>query len=135
VASAIDDVRSLPGETVADQDGLKIGKVKSLYAINGGESVMWVTLETSTGLGQSREVFVPLARLKHEQDQIRVPYSVQHIQSAPEIEAEAELSESDDRALRDYYSIDLADQELRTDNDSYANRVPEEDGTSRRLED
>ena len=133
-ASAIEDVSSLPGETLCDQDGMKIGKIKQLYSAGEGDSVMWVTVETSIGIGNNREVFVPLARLKQEHDEIRVPYSTQHLQSAPEIEPGDELSERDDRALRDYYSIDLADQELRTDNESYANQVPEEEGTARRID-
>jgi hypothetical protein len=134
MASAIDDVSSLPGETVSDQDGLKIGKITQLYALGDQDSVMWVTIETSLGIGNERKVFVPLARLKHERGELRVPYSVQHIQSVPEIEPGEELSEGDDRTLRDFYSIDLADQELRTDNESYANRVPDGDGASRRVE-
>src|SRR5205823_2021664 len=99
-----------------------------------GETVMWVTVETSIGIGNKREVFVPLARLKHEHDQLRVPYSSQHLQSSPDIEPGEELSEADDRALRDYYAIDLADQELRTDNDSYAGQVPGEQGGAREVE-
>jgi PRC-barrel domain len=131
MASGIEDATSLPGETVSDQDGLKIGKVKRLYAVGDDEAVMWVTIETSIGVGNQREVFVPLARIKHEQGELRVPYSVQHIQSAPEVEPGEELSEGDDQALRGFYSIDLADRELRTDNDSYANQVPEGDGPAR----
>ena len=133
MASAIEDVSALPGETVCDQDGTKLGKVKSLYAAGDGDAVMWVTVEISTGIGNKREVFVPLARLKHEYDQFRVPYSSKHIQSAPGVEAGEELSEGDDRALRNYYSIDLGDQEIRTDNDSYAGQVPraEEEGARR----
>src|SRR5437763_7162106 len=126
MASAIEDVSNLPGETVCDQDGMKIGKIKQRYSAGEGESVMWVTVETSAGVGNKGEVFVPLARLKEEHDEIRVPYGSQHIQSAPKVEPGEELSERDDRALRDYYAIDLADQELRSDNDeSYANQVPE----------
>src|SRR5437879_4831546 len=109
MASAIEDVSSLPGATVCDQDGMKIGKIKQLYSRGEGESVMWVTVETPIGIGNRREVFVPLARLKQEHDELRVPYSSQHIQSAPNVEAEEALSNGDDRALRDYYSIDLAD--------------------------
>jgi hypothetical protein len=134
MASAIEDVSTLPGETVCDQDGAKIGKVKHLYATGDGGTVMWVTVETSLGIGNKREVFVPLARLKQEYDELRVPYSARHIQGAPEIEPQDELSQGDDRALRDYYSIDLADQELRTDNDSYAGQVPAEHGGARRIE-
>jgi sporulation protein YlmC with PRC-barrel domain len=134
MASAIDDVSSLPGETVCDQDGMKIGKIKQLYSAGDGESVMWVTVESSIGIGNKREVFVPLARLKQEHDQLRVPYSSQHVQSAPEVEADEELSDGDDRALRDYYSIDLADQEVRTDNVSYAGQIQDEDGTARQID-
>jgi hypothetical protein len=134
MSSAIEDVSALPGETVGDQDGAKIGKLKQLYAAGDGGTVMWVTIETSIGIGNKREVFVPLARLKRERDKLRVPYSSQHIQGAPEIEPGEELSEGDDRALRDYYSIDLADQELRTDNDSYAGQVPLQDGSARQID-
>jgi sporulation protein YlmC with PRC-barrel domain len=124
-ASAIEDVNDLPGESVCDQDGRKIGKVREIYAVGDSGTPMWVTVEASTGLGRSRAVFVPIARLKRERDEIRVPYSFQHIQSAPEIEAGDELADADDRALRDYYAIGLADQEVRSDNESYASLVPD----------
>jgi sporulation protein YlmC with PRC-barrel domain len=134
MASAIEDVNSLPGETVCDQDGRRIGKVREIYAIGEGKDPMWVTVETSTGLGRSQLVFVPIARLKREQDEIRVPYSFQHIQSAPEIEAGDELSEQDDRALRDYYAIGLGDQEIRSDNESYASLVPDGEEPAKKVE-
>ena len=133
MASAIEDVGSLPGETIRDQDGLRIGKVKEVYGIGGEQAPMWVTVESATGLGASRIIFIPIARLKHEAGEIRVPYSFQHIQSAPEVEPGEQLSDQDDRALRDFYAIGLADQELRTDNESYANRVPEEHGPAKRV--
>ena len=133
MASTIEDVRSLPGQRVCDQDGLKIGKIKQLYSAGDGDSVMWVTVETSLGLANKRLVFIPLARLKHERNELRVPYSAQHVQSSPEVEAAERLSEGDDQALRAYYSISLADQELRTDNDPYAGQVPEGDGPVRRI--
>jgi len=78
-------------------------------------------------LGSDKIVFVPLARLKEEQDGLRVPYSSQHIDQCPEVEPSDEISAEDDRKLRDHYGIDRADHELRTDNDSYAERVPEGD--------
>ena len=133
MASAIEDVSALKGETVWGHDG-KIGKVKRLYATGDGGAVMWVTIELSLDIGSKREAFVPLARLKQEDDELRVPYTSGHIQSAPEVEPGEELSEPNDRALRDYYSIGLGDQELRTDNDSYAGQVPSGEGTARRVD-
>lgn len=133
MASPIEDVSGLPGEKVSDQEGHRIGKVKEIYGIGGEKDPMWVTIETSTGFGADRIVFVPLARLKHERGEVRVPYSFQHIQASPEIDATDELSDQDDEALRAYYAIGMGDQEVRTDNESYANRVPNEEGPSTRL--
>ncbi len=125
---------SLPGETVNDQDGRKIGEVKEIYGVGEDETPMWVTIESSTGLGRTRQVFVPLARIKKQDDEIRVPYSFDHIHESPEVETEDELSEEDDRALRIYYAIGLADQELVESAQSYASQVPDEEGEATKIE-
>jgi PRC-barrel domain protein len=126
-ASAIEDVSSLPGEVVRDQDGRKLGEVKEIYAVGENDTPMWVTVETPTGVGRTRLVFIPIARLKKEGDQIRTPYSFQHIQDSPEVEAGDELSEEDERTLRSYFGIGLADQEMVDNPQSYASQVPDED--------
>jgi hypothetical protein len=61
----IDDVSSLPGEAVFDQNEGKIGKIKQVYA-GDGENAMWVSLQAEFGLGNERTVFIPIARLKNE---------------------------------------------------------------------
>jgi sporulation protein YlmC with PRC-barrel domain len=134
MASAIDDVSSLPGETVNDQDGRKIGQVKDIFGVGDDETPMWVTIEASTGIGRARRIFVPLARLKQQEDEIRVPYSYSHVHDSPEIETDDELSEEDDRALRSYYAIGLADQELVDAAQSYASQVPDEEGPARKMD-
>lgn len=134
MASAIEDVSSLPGETINDQDGRKIGEVKEIYAVGEDTAPMWVTVESSTGIGRTRELFVPLARLKNQNDELRVPYSFDHIHESPEVEPEDEISEEDDRALRAYYAIGLGDQELVQAAQSYASQVPDEEGAARRVE-
>jgi hypothetical protein len=133
MASAIEDPTSLPGETLHDQDGGKVGTVKQVYAVNDDQP-MWVTVDIETGIGQHRLVFVPLARLKHERDQLRSPYDGQHLLRSPEIEVEEEVPKEADRALRNFYAIDLGDQEQRTDNESYAAQIPEGDEPPRRME-
>lgn len=134
MASAIEDVSSLPGETVNDQDGRKIGEVKDIFAVGDDGTPMWVTIESSTGLGRTRRVFVPLARLKQQGDEIRVPYSYSHVHDAPEVDSGDELSEEDDRALRSYYAVGLADQELVGAAQSYASQVPDEDGPAHKID-
>lgn len=132
-AKAIEDPTSLPGETLHDQDGGKVGTVKQVYSVDG-DKPMWVTVDIETGIGRHRRVFIPLARLKHERDQLRSPYDGQHLLDSPEVEAEDEVSKEDDRALRNFYAIDLGDQEQRTDNESYATQIPDGDGPARRAE-
>lgn len=134
MASAIEDVSSLPGETLMDQEGQKVGEIKEIYAVGENDTPMWVTVELSTGVGRNRQAFVPLARLKREREQIRVPYSYQHIHETPEVEEGDELSEEDDRALRNYYSVGLADEEFIDNPQSYASQVPDEQGPARKVE-
>lgn len=132
--SAIEDVGSLPGETIRDQDGRKIGEVKEIYGVGENDTPMWVTVEASTGIGRSRLVFIPIARLKQTGEEIRTPYSFQHIQESPEVEVDDELSEEDERSLRIYYAIGLADQEFVENAQSYASQVPDEDEPARKLD-
>jgi len=134
MASPIEDASGLCGQKLNDQDGQSIGEIKKVYNLSGEDAPMWVSVDASTGMAGGREVLVPVARLKEERGQVRVPYSANRIRSAPEIEAKDELSAEDDRTLRDYYAIDLGDQEVRSgENDSYAARVPEEGGNPQKV--
>lgn len=134
MASAIEDVSQLPGEKVKDQEGQNVGEIKEIYAVGENDTPMWVTVEITMGVGEKKLAFIPLARLKHERDEVRVPYSYQHIHEAPEVEPGDELSEEDDRALRDYYSIGLADKEFVDNAQSYASQVPDEEEPARKVE-
>jgi hypothetical protein len=133
MTSPIEDVRSLPGKKVSDQQREEVGEICEIYEQDGDP--MWLTVKSSTGMASDRLVFIPVARLKQADGDIRVPYSVQHIHEFPKTEPEGELSEDQDRALRDYYSGDLGDQELRDRNeDSYAARVPDSDAPVKKAE-
>ncbi len=133
MTAPIEDVSSLPGKKISDQAESPIGKVKEIYATEDGYP-MWVVVEMSSGIGAGRTVFIPLARVKDENGELRVPYSKQRIADAPEVDGD-EVSEECDRKLRDYYGIDTGDHELRQDNKSYATLVPEKAGPARRVED
>jgi hypothetical protein len=136
MTAPIEDVSSLPGKKVTDQEEVPIGEIKDIYAIDGDGHVSYVTVEASMGMGKKKTVFIPLARLKDEDGELRVPYSKDHITNTPEVDADDGISPECDRLLRDHYGIDRADQELRSDHHSYATLVPEDtDGTSQRVED
>jgi hypothetical protein len=132
MTAPIEDVSSLPGKKIADQAENPVGKVKQIYATDGYP--MWVSVEMSSGLAKKRTVFVPLARIKDEDGELRVPYSAQRIGDAPDVDDSDGISAECDRKLRDYYGIDTGDQELRHDNKSYATLVHEEGGEAQLVE-
>jgi hypothetical protein len=132
MTAPIEDISSLPGKKISDQAENPLGKIKEIYATDGYP--MWVSVEMSSGLVKKRTVFVPLARIKDEDGELRVPYSTQRIGDAPEVDDSNGISAECDRELRDYYGIDTGDQELRADNKSYATLVHEEGGESQRVE-
>jgi sporulation protein YlmC with PRC-barrel domain len=135
VTAPIEDVSSLPGKKVSDQEGSSIGKVKEIYATGDGGPPMWVEIEGSFGTRDSGTVLIPIARLKDENGDIGVPYSKDRIGDCPEVDTSDGISAESDRELRGYYGIGTGDQELRADNKSYATLVTDEPGEARRVED
>jgi hypothetical protein len=134
VTAPIEDVSSLPGKKVSDQEENPIGEVKEIFAMEDGYP-MWVSIELSAGLTQKRTAMIPLARLKDENGELRVPYSKERIAEAPEADGDDGISEECDLKLRGYYGIDTGDQEIRSDNKSYATLVPEQGGAAKRADD
>lgn len=134
MTAPIEDVSTLPGKKITDQMANAIGKVSAIYATDDGYP-MWVGVDASPGMGGGRTVLVPLARVKDEDGELRVPYSKQRIIDSPEIDADEGISAECDRELRDFYGIDTGDQEMRADNKSYAARVPENGGAAEQAED
>jgi sporulation protein YlmC with PRC-barrel domain len=134
MTAPIEDVSSLPGKKVSDQEGTSIGKVTEIYQAEGGQP-MWVEIEGSFGTREKRTVLIPLARLKDEDGNIGVPYSKNRIGDCPEVDTSDGVSAESDRELRGYYGIGVGDQELRADNKSYATLVTDEPGEATRVED
>jgi hypothetical protein len=132
MTAPIEDVSTLPGKQISDRTATPIGKVMEIYASDGHPT--WVAVELSKGLVDKAIVFIPFARIKDEDGELRVPYSKQRVADGPEIDASDGISKECDRRLRDHYGIDTGDQELRRDNKSYATLVPDEVGVSQRVE-
>jgi sporulation protein YlmC with PRC-barrel domain len=139
MALRIEDVSSLPGREVMDQEGGQIGEIKEVYGIGEDEEPMWVAIEISTDEmvedeDEGKIVIVPLARIREEGENLSVPYSLGHIKRSPEVEAEDEISEDDDNKLRTYYSIGLADDEFLESN-SYAGQRPQGEAPAKKITD
>jgi sporulation protein YlmC with PRC-barrel domain len=135
VTAPIEDLSSLPGKKVSDQQGTSIGEVKQIYATDGDGQPVWVELEGSFGSGEKRAVLIPLARLKEENGEIAVPYSKDRIGDSPEVDTSDGVSAESDRELRGYYGIGVGDQELWADNKSYATLVSDEAGEAKAVDD
>jgi hypothetical protein len=150
MTAPIDDISSLPGRDVLDQEDEPIGEVKAIYATEDGFP-MWVAVEVS-GLAletdesdevesdndesDTQTVFIPLARLKEERDGVLcVQYSFQHVLDAPRPDDEDRISAECDREMRIYYGVGAADQEMWDDNKGYATLVPDEFGEAERVDD
>jgi hypothetical protein len=149
MTAPINDVSSLPGRDVLDQEDEPIGEVKAIYATEDGFP-MWVAIEVSgltldtddsdetgsdTDASETQTVFIPLARLKEEQDGVLcVQYSLQHILDAPRPDDADRISAECDREMRVYYAVGAADQEMWDDNKGYATLVPEKFGETERVE-
>jgi len=134
MAAPIENPAQLRGRKLHDQDGASVGEVIALYGLGEEREPMWAAVQSSLSAAQRRVLLVPLARLKEEDGQLRAPYSKRHLHESPQVSPGDELAAEDERRLRDFYAIDLADGEQRVRGVSYAARVAGQSGSASRLE-
>ena len=129
----IEDVSDLPGKKITDHEENPIGEVKEIFATEDGFP-MWVEIEMSQGMSNKRTAFIPLARIKDENGDLRVPYSKDKIAESPEIDGSDGISQECDFQLRGYYGIGTGDQEMWSDNKGYATLVTEESASAEKAD-
>lgn len=132
MTAPIEDVSSLPGKKISDQEKEPIGEVQAIYATDDGFP-MWVAVEVNQGMNKKRTAVIPLARIKDENGELRVPYSKEKIAESPEVDDEG-ISEECDFELRGYYGIGTGDQEMWSDNKGYVTMVVEENTATQKVE-
>jgi uncharacterized protein (TIGR02271 family) len=126
------------GRTMIDRDGDKIGKIDDVYEDRQGGQAEWALV--NTGLFGTKKSFVPLHDAQPVGENVRVPLEKAQVKDAPRIEADGELSESDERRLFTHYDVAYEpDADATTDaaaptNDDAMTRSEEElrVGTERR---
>lgn len=133
MTAPIEDVSDLPGKKITDHEENPIGEVKEVFATEDGFP-MWVEIEMSQGMSNKRTAFIPLARIKDEDGDLRVPYSKDKIAESPEIDGSDGISEECDFQLRGYYGIGTGDQEMWSDNKGYATLVTEESASAEKAD-
>ena len=97
----LDTVLAWRGKTVIDRDGEKAGTLGALY-LDDDDRPAYAGVQT--GLFRRRESMVPLDGARVVGDDVQVPYTLEQLRSAPNVDADTTLSDEEQdqprRALR-----------------------------------
>jgi uncharacterized protein (TIGR02271 family) len=102
-----DRILEFRGQNLADSDGDKIGSIEEIYLDAETDAPEWALV--NTGLFGTKSTFVPLRGATDEAGSLRVPYDKGKVKDAPKIEADGQLSPSEEAQLYRYYGLDYSD--------------------------
>ena len=97
------EIRSLLGSHVMGADGEEIGEVGQVYLNDGTGEPEWVTVRT--GLFGMKQTFVPLMNARRSGEEIRVPFDMETIKQAPNIDVDGRLSLEEEVRIYRHYGI------------------------------
>jgi stress response protein YsnF len=96
----LDTVLSWRGKSVVDRDGEKAGTLGALYLDEDDRPAF---AGVQTGLFRRRESMVPLDGARELGDDVQVPYTLEQIRSAPNVDADVNLTDAEQDQLADHY--------------------------------
>jgi hypothetical protein len=97
------DPRDYIRSVAVDAEGNRIGKITKVYHDDQTGQPLWVLVET--GLFGTRQSFAPVHGSRFDGEQLVVlAVSKDQVKDAPNIDSDAHVSESEQDALRQYYS-------------------------------
>ena len=97
------DTQEYIRRVAADAEGNRIGKITKVYLDDQTGQPMWLLVET--GLFGTRQSFAPIHGSRFDGDQLVVlAVSKDQVKDAPNVDIDAHISESEQEALRQYYS-------------------------------
>ncbi|WP_375489868.1 PRC and DUF2382 domain-containing protein [uncultured Jatrophihabitans sp.] len=96
------NVQDLIGRTAVDPDGDKIGKIEQVYLDDQTSVPQWVTV--STGMFGKKESFAPLHGSHMTGDDLTLAVSKDLVKTAPNMDADGHLGDSENDALYDHYA-------------------------------
>jgi hypothetical protein len=96
----LDTVLAWRGKTVVDRDGEKAGTLGALYL---DEQDQPTYAGVHTGLFRRRESMIPLAGARELGDDIQVPYALEQIRSAPNVDVDVALTDEEEERLAEHY--------------------------------
>ena len=99
------DMQQYIHKAAVDAEGNRIGKITKAYLDDQTGQPLWILVET--GLFGTRQSFAPIHGSRLDGELVVLAVSKDQIKDAPNIDPDAEISESEQDALRQYYSGDL----------------------------
>jgi len=100
------DVRSWIDQDLVDSNHDRIGKISEVYVDRETGEPKFVAVKT--GLLGSKSSVVPIEEGQGHGDHVAVPYSKDQVKDAPNIDADAELSEAEEQRLFEHYGLQYA---------------------------
>ncbi len=101
------DVQAWIGRDAVDPRGDKVGKIDDVYLDRASGEPEWLTIKT--GLFGSRTSFVPLRGATLSGEDVSISYTKSQIKDPPNIDADGELSDDEERRLYNHYGHDWGD--------------------------
>ena len=109
----IDTVLGWRGRTIVDENGEKIGKFEDIYLDTQTERPEWAAVKR--GLFSRGRLLVPLSEAEeHDDDTLRVPFAKAHIENAPDVDADGELSQQEEARLYEHYGLEYSQEQSST---------------------
>jgi uncharacterized protein (TIGR02271 family) len=100
------------GHNVVDQDAAKVGTLEDVFYDEQTSQPEWGLVRT--GLFGKRETVIPLTTVSFRGDEICVPYEKSYIKDAPNVDADADLSQQEEAALAKYYGLTYSETRSQT---------------------
>jgi uncharacterized protein (TIGR02271 family) len=97
------DVQAWIGQDLVGTDNNKIGKIDQVYLDRETGEPTFVAVKT--GLFGTKSSLVPIAAAQARGERVQVPYSKDQVKDAPNIDADAELSEAEEQRLYEHYGL------------------------------
>src|SRR5918993_143325 len=106
-----DRILQYRGESLVDSDGDKIGSIEEIYLDAETNEPEWALV--NTGLFGTKSTFVPVRDASDDGGTLRVPYDKAKVKDAPKVDADGQLSQSEESELYRFYGLEYS--ELRSD--------------------
>ncbi|MDP9389072.1 MAG: PRC-barrel domain-containing protein [Actinomycetota bacterium] len=97
----VDELIDLKGATVVGRDGEKIGKIEQIWVDTANALPEWALVKAGGLLGRHSR-FVPLRAADFEQGEVKVAYTKDEVESAPDVDPD-QVSRDDEVRLYQHY--------------------------------